>query len=434
MTTGAGVVTSVWIEHETATLESIDAASASDPTERLEALLDRPAVDEAFVLQTCHRAEAYVVTEGHDTGRRALTSVIDPGDHAQYADHRTSLRHLLEVAAGLESVVLGEDQILGQVRDAAERAREVEALGPLLEAVVMKAIHVGERARTETAINEGATSLGSAAVRFAAEQTTLDDATAVVVGAGEMGRVAAESFAPRVAELTVLNRTPSRAETVIDALPADVSTNAGGLDALPETVPTADVLLTATGAPEPVVPSTAFDGVSELVLIDLARPRDVPVEAVPGSVDRYDLEDVETVTEQTEAVRAAAAETVAELVTTELENLLEQLKRSRADDVIAAMYESAEAIKGREVRKALDRMEGEEDITPEQRRAVEDLADSLVNQLLAAPTRSLRDAAAEDDWETIDTALRLFDPEFDDEGPETAMASPSDRGTADGSE
>lgn len=434
MTAGAGVVTSVRVDHETATLERIEAASAANPDERLSALLERPAVEEAFVLQTCHRAEAYVVTSGYDTGKRALEGVIDPGSNGQYADHHNSLRHLLAVAAGLESVVLGEDQILGQVRQAVERAKENDALGPLLEAVVLKAIHVGERARTETAINDGATSLAGAAVRFAAEHRSLEEATALVVGAGEMGRLAAEALASRVAHVTVVNRTPARAETVIEELPNDISTRAAGLDHLETSLSAADVAITATNAQEPVVPPASIADCGDLVLIDLARPRDVPQAAIPNSVDQYDLEDVEAVTDQTAAARQAAAETVESLVQTELENLLEQLKRSRADEVIAGMYESAEALKRREVRQALDRMTANGELSAEQRAAVEDLADSLVNQLLAAPTRSLRDAAGEDDWETIDTALRLFEPEFDDGSPFPGQKTDTQRKTADGDE
>ncbi|ERH00382.1 MAG: glutamyl-tRNA reductase, partial [Halonotius sp. J07HN6] len=109
-------------------------------------------------------------------------------------DHETSLRHLMRLAAGLESLVLGEDQIIGQLRDAVETARSEDGIGPMLEDTLMKAIHVGERARTETAINEGVVSLGSAAVTLADHEANLDGATALVVGAGEMGTIAAESL------------------------------------------------------------------------------------------------------------------------------------------------------------------------------------------------------------------------------------------------
>lgn len=417
MTTGAGVVTSVRVAHDQATLPEIEAVTHPDPGVVLDELLARPAVEEAFFIQTCHRVEGYVVTGDREAGERALDAVLDPGPAARYAGHRGSLRHLLRVGAGLESVVVGEDQILGQLRDAADRAREHEALGGLLEAVVLKAVHVGERARTETAINEGAVSIGSAAVRYVARRRDLDGATAVVVGAGEMGRLAATALTEHVDRLTVCNRTPERAASVAAGLPEDVTAEGAGLEALEGTLAEADLAVTATAAEEPVVDARTLADAGELLVVDLGQPRDVAAGEPPDPVEIHDLEDVQAVTERTTAAREAAAEEVAAMVETELGNLLDQLKRGRADDVIAAMYESAEAVKRREVRAALDRMTADGELTDEQRAAVEDLADALVNQLLAAPTRSLRDAAAEDDWTTIDTALALFDPSFDEGSP-----------------
>lgn len=417
MTSPTGVVTSVQVAHDEATLSEIEAAGVQEPSSVLEDLLDRPAVQEAFFLQTCHRVECYVVTADRDAATAALETVIDPGEQARYLDHDDSLRHLLRVTAGLESMVVGEDQILGQARAAAEDAKAVDALGPLLETVVMKAIHVGERARSETAINEGALSLGSAAVRFASQRRELSDATGVVVGAGEMGRIAAKRLAEEVSELVLLNRSPEGPARIAAALPDDVETRVEPLQNLPEPLENADVAVTATASDSPVVTESHLEPLEELLVVDLAQPRDVDPEASVADIDVYDLDDVEVVTNRAKDQRLEAAEAVSEMVEVELENLREQLKRARADDVIAAMYESAEAAKRRELRTALDRMSANGDLTDEQRETVEDLADALVNQLLAAPTRSLRDAAAEDDWETIDTALRLFDPSFEEGSP-----------------
>jgi len=209
-----GVVSGVRVSHETASLDELEAASAASDAVALDALLDQPAVAEAFVLQTCHRVEAYVVTDDPATGRRALGAAgFDPaGAGAISMGHEESLRHLLRVAAGLESLVVGEDQILGQLRDAFDAAQAAGGIDTVLRQAVTKAIHVGERARTETTINEGATSLGTAAVRLAERKTDLDGARALVVGAGEMGALAAKAFASAGVEaLVVANRTPERA-------------------------------------------------------------------------------------------------------------------------------------------------------------------------------------------------------------------------------
>ncbi|MFB6269088.1 MAG: glutamyl-tRNA reductase, partial [Halobacterium sp.] len=173
MNGNTGVVSGVRVSHETASLSELEAASAASEAEALEQLLSQPAVEEAFVVQTCHRSEAYVVADDGDAGRRALAAAgFDPAAAGAIGmGHEESLRHLLRVAAGLESLVVGEDQILGQVRDAYDTAKDADAIGHVLRQAVTKAIHVGERARTETAINEGVTSLGSAAVRLAERET-----------------------------------------------------------------------------------------------------------------------------------------------------------------------------------------------------------------------------------------------------------------------
>jgi glutamyl-tRNA reductase len=414
------VISGVSVAHGRADVDAIEAAAAGDETGRVERLLRANAVEEAFVLQTCNRAEAYVVTEDGDAGREALSSVLPPLDERVVAEfgHEESLRHLMRVACGLESLVLGEDQILGQFRDAYQRARGAGALGPTLEEAVTKAIHVGERAREETAINEGTVSLGSAAVELAAREYDLDGATTLVVGAGEMGTTAARSFAAApVGEVLVANRTVPHAEHVAAEL--DAPARALGLDDLRAAATEADVLVSATGSDEPVIGRETLAGAAETYVIDIAQPRDVaPGAADLPSVTHRDLDSLETITERTRERRREAARRVEGMIDEEFDRLLEQYKRRRADDVIAAMYEGAELVKRREVDEAVRKLEEHGELTDEQREVVESLADSLIGQLLAAPTKSLREAAAEDDWTTINTALQLFDPEF---GPEGVM-------------
>jgi glutamyl-tRNA reductase len=412
------VVTGVSVAHDEADVEQVETAAA-DEKRRVEALLARDPVLEAFAIETCNRAEAYVVTDDPEEGEAVLADAMPdlPDDVVRWMDHEESLRHLLRVAAGLESLVLGEDQILGQVRQAYETARGVGGIGELLDPAVTKAIHVGERARTETAINEGVVSLGSAAVELAEGERDLADATAVVVGAGEMGTLAARSLAAAgVEDLAVVNRTVPHAEHVADDVDAEAA--AAGLDALADLLAAADVAVTATGSDDPVVRPGDAREAGDTLVVDIAQPRDVaPAAEAAGGLDVRDLDDLEAVTERSREQRREAAAAVETMVDQEFGRLLEQFKRRRADDVIATMYESAEGVKERELRKAVQKLQASGDLTADQREVVESMADALVGQLLAAPTKSLRDAAQEDDWTTIDTALQLFDPEF---GPEEA--------------
>jgi glutamyl-tRNA reductase len=426
----AGVLSGVRVTHDAASVEQIAAASGDDEPSAVEELLTHDAVSEAFVLQTCNRAEAYVVADDANVGRAVLEAWVADvsSDVATFTGHEASLRHLLRVASGLESLVLGEDQIIGQVRTAYEAARGVGGIGPILEDAVTKAIHVGERARTETGINEGVVSLGSAAAELASREGVLDGATALVVGAGEMARLSAKALAANGAtRVVVANRTVPHAEHLAEQVAADAQ--AVALPAVPSALADADVVVTATGAPDHVVEPETVAGAGETTIVDIAQPRDVdPAVAEHPTVALYDLDDLESIAEGTRASRQAAAENVEAMVERELGHLLEQFKRKRADAVIAAMYESAEHVKRRETQRALSQLAATTDgeVTDEQREVVESMADALVGQLLAAPTRSLRDAAAEDDWETIHAALELFDPEFADdasEGPPAGVAA-----------
>ncbi|ADD04801.1 glutamyl-tRNA reductase [Natrialba magadii ATCC 43099] len=432
----AGVVTAGRVTHESGTVDDLAAASPDSQQAAVAELCSASGIDEAYVLSTCNRVEAYVVASDPVIGRTALSeffAAVDDQDPLVITDHDDSLTHLLRVATGLESVVLGEDQIIGQVRTAYEDARAAGGIGTMLEPAVTKAIHVGERARTETKINEGIVSLGSAATQLAGQTVSLEGATALVVGAGEMGQLAARSLADAgVDELVVSNRTVSRAEHLISDVDHD-DTRAVPLESLDTLAARADVIVAATGSDEPVVCRRHFVGTdsedamvgedatvssSERVVVDLGQPRDVdPTIDALDAITVYDLDDLETITEETRKQRADAAREVEAMIDREFDLLCDQYKRARADEVIGAMYESAAQIKQRELETALSQLEGES-FTPAQREVVEAMADALVNQLLAPPTRSLREAAAEDDWSTINTALQLFDPDFGDEdGP-----------------
>ncbi|ELZ33361.1 glutamyl-tRNA reductase [Halogeometricum pallidum JCM 14848] len=423
----AGVISGVRVSHERATVDEIESASSEDVRSVIETLLAHEGVSEAFALQTCNRAEAYVVTDAQAAGRRALADFaphVRDGVVVQMS-HEESLRHLMRVAAGLESLVLGEDQILGQLKRAFEDARGAGGIGRVLDDAVTKAVHVGERARTETAINEGAVSLGSAAVRLAESEseTALAGSTALVVGAGEMGALAAKSLADAgVAELVVANRTVPHAEHV--AAEVDVPARAIPLAAVDEAVEAADVVISATGSPDYVLSHAHVETGGETTLIDIAQPRDVDpgVDAVPGVVV-HDIDGLEAVTDETRERRREAAERVEAMIDEEFERLLESFKRKRADQAISGMYEAAERVKGRELDTALSKLEAQGELTDEQRETVSALADALVGQLLSAPTKSLREAAVEDDWDTIQTAMTLFDPDFG--GEEPSLGAPS---------
>jgi len=412
VTTATEIVVGASVSHSRADVAAIEAACADSQRAAVRDLLEAPAVSEAFVLQTCNRAEAYVVAAEETGGRETLSdhfAAVDD-DVIRELGHEASLRHLMRVACGLESLVLGEDQVIGQVRAAYEDARAAGGIGPTLDDAVLKALHVGERAREETAINEGAVSLGSAAVRLLRAERSLEGATALVVGAGEIARLAARSVAAAADRVIVANRTVPHAEHVVGELSVDGT--AVGLDAVPAALEAADVVITATASDEHVLDRGVLEAAGEIFVFDLARPRDVAPDAAGlEPVDVRNLDALESVTEATRRRRREAAERVEAMVDEEFDRLLSQYKRKRADEVIAAMYEGAERVKDRQLQTAIARLDaGGNGVTDHEREVLESMADALVGQLLSPPTRRLREAAENDDWTTINTALQLFEP------------------------
>jgi len=421
-----GVICGTRVSHDRASVDQIEAATGEDVRSVVETLLDSEGVSEAFAIQTCNRAEAYVVADSVDAGRRALEPLHeDVDDVVVEMGHEESLRHLMRVAAGLESLVLGEDQIIGQFKRAIEIARGAGALGPTFETGLTKAVHVGERARTETGINEGAISIGSAAARLAETEIDLDGATALVIGAGEMGKLTAEALADAgVAELVIANRTVPHAEHLASTV--ETAARAISLEEIGGVLGDATIVVTATNHPDYLLDPTDIDDAGETLVIDLAQPRDVDPEASTiEQVIVHDIDALESVTEETKAARKAAAREVETMIDEEFDRLLDAYKRRQADEAISTMYEAAEQVKSREVETAITRLESQGDLTEEQRETVESMADALVGQLLSAPTKSLREAAVEDDWSTIQTAMALFDPEFG------TVSRPTTRSSAD---
>lgn len=418
------IIAGVSVSHSHATLDRIEGVAARSEGEAVESIVDHAGVSEAFVLQTCNRAEAYVVSRDAETAHNALSTYLGDVDRDSVVElgHEDGLRHLMSVACGLESLVLGEDQILGQLRDAYETARGVGAIGPTLDDALLKALHVGERARSETAINEGALSIGSASVRFIESKRDLGGATALIVGAGEIATLAAKALADPAEHIVIANRTLSHAERLAGEL--DTETSVIGLEAIPIAAEDSDIIVSATESPGHIIDSGVLAPIGETCVVDIAQPRDVAPEADElDNIAVYDLDAIETVADATRKKRRKAADTVESMIDDELDHLLRQYKRKQADQVIAAMYEGAERIKSRELRTAVSKFENESEggVSETETEILESMADALVGQILSAPTQSLRDAAENDDWSTIRTTLQLFGPalELEQSGPPT---------------
>ncbi len=407
-------IVSVSITHKWASLNDLECARIGDVEGTLTAMREARGVQACAIVQTCNRIEVYLdVDPSFDVD--AFTGQFFPFVTSQLIgryESRDALKRLLRLAAGLESMIVGEDQILGQLKEAAETAKRVGTLGPELSLAFSKAIHVGKRARSETQINRGSVSVGSAAVDLAETILgTLDDKVILTIGAGQLGTLVAVALADRkLKTMFVSNRTFRRAQTLARRL----NGTAVRFDCINDCLTEADLAISATAAPHYVLTRTQLNHVMHrrndrrLLIIDIANPRDV--EETAGTlegVDLHNIDDLRKITEKNLQRRRSEVGKVVAIINEELRVLEDQFKKRRADELIANLYKNAESIRTQELRKAYNRMSAEVDEQHYQQ-VLDDLTGSIVKKLLFELTESLKEAAITDDYDLMSSAHKLF--------------------------
>jgi glutamyl-tRNA reductase len=361
-------------------------------------------VEEAVVLSTCNRTEIYAATERpSDVGDEAAGALLALAGSARDAiapllyrlgDDSAAL-HLFRVAAGLDSLVPGEGEILGQVREAFETCSP----GPLLDRLFRQALHAGRRARAETAIGESPASVPAAAAALAQQVfEKLDGRHVLVVGAGRMSELTARNLASRGATLgAVANRTLEHAT----ALAARLGGVAVTLDELPTVLPDADIVIASTSSPAFVLDERVAAAALRrrrgrpVLLLDLAVPRDV--DPALGGIDGcfvYDVDDLEAVVETSLSGRRAEALRAEEIVATEAERFREWQAALSVVPAIASLRARAEEIRVAEWARAEGRLGA---LQESDRKVVEALTAQIVSKLLHLPTVRMKEAAAGSD-------------------------------------
>ena len=381
------------------------------------ALRGLPDLSEAVILSTCNRVEIYGVGDPELAAAAfdgiALRRGLDPATVRSLVvalSGEPAIRHAFRVAASLDSMIVGESQVLGQMKDAFALARECGTVGPLLHRVMEQAFTVGKRVRTETTLGQHAVSVPFAAVElakkiFGALRTT----RALLIGAGEMGELAARHLRDQgVGELIVTNRTHAKAEAVAGALGA----TAVPWDAWRTALADVDIVVTSTGAPgviitrEAVRDALARRGPRPLFFVDIAVPRDVdPAVGELPDVFCYDVDDLGRVVDANLKERAHEAKKAEALVDREVPRFAARLSGLGAAPTIVALRQKVERIRAAEVERALARLAG---ASPETRQAIEALSAAIVNKVLHAPTVKLRETSEDgrgDQWAAAVTAL-----------------------------
>ena len=407
----------------------------------LRALAERGSTLEAVVVSTCNRAEMYVACEETEPTRQDLVRFLsDYNDLAQSAvlphvydiTDLDAARHLFRVSAGLDSLVVGEPQILGQVKEAHTAATEAQTAGPMLNRLFHASFAVGKRVRTETGLGSGAVSVSYAAVALARKIFgDLSGRTVVVLGAGEMGKLTAIHMKSHdVRHITIVSRTMAHAARTAEAI--------GGASAAPWTdldavLAASDIVITATGAASPILTKGHLEGVMRprrnrpLFIIDIAMPRDV--EAAAGEIEQvflYNIDDLQATVRENLARRASEVSRAEAIVTEEVDRFGAWFRARGAIPTVVALRERFETIR----RAELERLDFKlSTLPPEARARVDEITHLIVEKLLLTPTEQLKSLTDADTIGAYTEALtRLF--ALDDERRKVEPFSRERRGGA----
>lgn len=379
---------------------------------------ERPlGIAEAAILSTCNRLEIYALVK--DAGQ-ATDSLVDFLSEARnippetFHDHLYSFvdeeaaAHLMKVAAGLDSLILGEPQILGQVVEAYQAAMTHGAVGTVLSRLFRAAIHAGKRARSETSISASAASVSSVAVLLASRVFgDLSNCEVLVAGAGEMGELAVRALMERGARgLLVANRTYDRAVQLARQWDGEAMT----FERLGEGLAQADIVISATNAPHTIIGRAEVEAAMRvrqerpLFVIDIAVPRDVDTEVgtLPG-VHLYDIDDLEDQVESNLDGRRAEVPRVESIVEEELGAFMGWLASLEVVPTISQLRQQAEALRSAEVERALNRLDT---LSEAEREVVLKLSTRLVNKLLHEPITCLKEEAANGNGVAYTQAMR----------------------------
>lgn len=405
----------IGVNHLSAPLEVRErlAVSEAQLPDAVRVLVTQPGVDEGMVLSTCNRVEVLASTR-QDADLRAFlrsyfkVNVDSLNSHLYEFRQRDAVRHVFRVAASLDSMVVGEPQILGQVKEAYAVARGLGAINSALEALLSRAFAVAKRVRTETAIGSSSVSVASVAVELAEKIFgSLKDRTVYLIGGGKMAELAARHLmAHGAGKIIVSNRTHERALELAEAFGGQ----AAPFDELYRMSEYADIILTSTGAADPLFRREHAEALRTrrrnrpVFFIDIAVPRNIAPEV--NDLDGmfvYDIDDLQSMAGRHSDERKKEAERAEKIVEFEVDRFASRMKSLAVVPTILSLQEYCETIRQAEI----DRIRGRlGQITPEQEAAIDAMTRSIINKLLHTPITTLKSSAAEPEAATIHEMIR----------------------------
>lgn len=423
----------VGLSHRTAPVEIRERLSIPEQSMEmsLQTLRGNDQVLEASILSTCNRLEIYTLVRHPELGVGAVNEFLsnhsglgtgELSPHLFNFHHQDAVDHLLRVAAGLDSLVLGEGQILSQVKKMMRLGQEHKSLGPILNRLLTQAVTTGKKVRSETNLGTGAVSISSAAVELAQlklgqargmdDLVTLESEQIAVVGAGRMSRLLLQHLQSKGAsDVVLVNRTIETAERLAKDFP-DLSVQCRPLTDLDMSLSTCSLVFTSTAADDPIIDASRLKPLnrrSQLRLIDIGVPRNVAADAATvDGVESHDVDDLEEVVARNQEARQAIAREAEHLLHDEAQQFLDWWDSLEAVPTINQLRSSMETIRTEELQKALSRMGP--DFSARERKVVEALSKGIINKILHTPVTQLRASQARSErQQALRTVERLFD-------------------------
>ena len=390
------------VDHKIADIHSMEIIS-KEIDELFWKLQEKYSIGEYIEISTCNRKEYYLnsdyISEDNEMLSHENQSII-----IEYG--QSAVMHLLRMTSGLESMIVGEDQILGQVKDAKNKAMKNHHCGKVLDAVFTKAIHVGQVVRNKTNINKGSVSIGSAAIDLAEKHMgCLDNKSVLVIGAGKMGRLVAKALAEKdLHAIFVANRT----YYVAVELAQDLGGEAILFHDLEKYLATADLVISATSAPHAIITKERLLGIDrtydDLMIVDIANPRDISDDVAELDVKLFNIDDLREIADINTKLRLKEFGEAENIINEEFILLKESFKIMEVDEMLGNLRASMEEIRQRETQKATVKLADVDGSV----KILDNLTNSIVNKIFYDISKNVKKAAKEGNEDVIAACEYIF--------------------------
>lgn len=390
------MIINIRVDHTLADIETMENVS-KDLKELFSTLKENIDIKEYIEINTCNRYEYFLYTDDYnklDLDCENKYVIIQYNDEA--------VLHLFRMTSGLESMIIGEDQILGQVKDAKRKSEREGHCGKKLDAVFTKAIHVGQVVRNKTKINQGSISIGSAAVDLAEEHLgDLQDKHVLVIGAGKMGTLVAKALAEKnLKAIFVANRTYYKAIKLAEELEGEAIL----FDNLEEKLLNADLVISSTGAPHAIINKERLLRVfdenipNKMIFIDIANPRDIAEDVKEIGIDLFNIDDLRGIAEKNKKLREREVIEAEKIIESEFDLLKESFNLIEINSLLGSLRESMEEIRQRESQKGIVKLNA---VDAKDIKVIDKMTQSIVNKIFYDISEGIKKSAKDNEEDAI---------------------------------